>query len=139
MADQPVSELAGRCLCESITFVITGAARPVVNCHCSRCRRHTGHFMAATAAAVDDVDIYGDTPTWYEAVEGTEYGFCSRCGSTLFWRTTRRPDLISIAAGTLTPPTGLETVAAIYTNYASDYHVFDDSIPSHGEDFPGSV
>lgn len=132
------SGLAGKCLCETVTFVIDGPARPVVNCHCSRCRRHTGHFMAATAASVSNVEISGDTLTWYEAAEGTEYGFCSRCGSTLFWRTARRPGLVSIAAGTLTPPTGLETVAAIYTDYASDYHSFDDSIPAHREDFPGS-
>ncbi|HUG07585.1 MAG TPA: GFA family protein [Acidimicrobiia bacterium] len=132
------SGLAGKCLCETVSFVIDGPARPVVNCHCSRCRRHTGHFMAATAASVSDVEISGDTLTWYEAAEGTEYGFCSRCGSTLFWRTARRPGLVSIAAGTLTPPTGLETVAAIYTDYASDYHSFDHSIPAHGDDFPGS-
>lgn len=128
--------LSGKCLCESITYRIDGPARPVVNCHCSRCRRHTGHFMAATAAAVDDVDVSGDTLTWYEPAEGVEYGFCSSCGSTLFWRTRRRPDLVSIAAGTLTPPTGLTTVAAIYADFASDYHHFDESIPTHGEDFP---
>ncbi len=135
MGTEP-AELAGECLCESTNFVIDGPARPVVNCHCSRFR-HTGYFMAATATAVGDIS--GDTPTWYQAVEGTEYRLCSRCGSTQFWRTVRRPDLVSIAAGTLTPPTGLATVAVIYTNYASDYHSFDDSIPSHGEDFPGWV
>ena len=36
------------------------------------------------------------------------------------------------------PPTGLKTVAAIYTDYGSDYHRYDDSIPSYGEDFPRS-
>lgn len=127
--------LSGKCLCESITYEITGQARDVVNCHCSRCRRHTGHFMAATATEVDGIEISGDTLRWYDVTEQVQYGFCSNCGSTLFWRTERRPDLISIAAGTLTPPTGLKTAAAIYTNYASDYHALDDSIPSHGEDF----
>ncbi len=128
--------LEGKCLCESVTYVILGDARPVVNCHCSRCRRHTGHYMAATAAAVGEVEISGDTLRWYDATDEVQYGFCGNCGSTLFWRTLRRPDLISIAAGTLTPPTGLETVAAIYTDSGSDYHAYEESIPSHGEDFP---
>lgn len=128
--------LAGGCLCGEISYEIVGTARGVVNCHCSRCRSHTGHFMAATAAEVDDVAISGETLTWYEAAEGVEYGFCARCGSSLFWRTWRRPELLSIAAGTLTPPTGLETLAAIYVDYASDYHVLDETIPSHREDFP---
>jgi len=128
--------LSGECLCRAISYEITGPARPVINCHCSRCRRHTGHFMAATAAAVEDVVIAGETLTWYEADEGVQYGFCGVCGSTLFWRTARRPGRISIAAGTLTPPTGLQTVAAIYTDFASDYHPFDDTIPSYREDSP---
>ena len=117
--------LSGRCLCESVTYEIRGEPRGVVNCHCSRCRRHTGHFMAATATEVENLKVSGDTLRWYDATEQVQYGFCGRCGS----------DLVSIAAGTLTPPTGLKTVAAIYTNYASDYHVFDETIPSHGEDF----
>ncbi len=126
--------LSGKCLCESITFEITGEARDVINCHCSRCRRSTGHYMAATSADVEDLEVAGDTLRWYDAAEGVQYGFCSRCGSTLFWRTARRPEVISIAAGTLTPPTGLKTVAAVYASYASDYHVLDTTIPTHGED-----
>lgn len=126
--------LSGKCLCESITFEISGQARDVVNCHCSRCRRHTGHFMAATQAATDDVDIHGETLRWYNPTDEVQYGFCGSCGSTLFWRTARYPDRISIAAGTLTPPTGLKTVAAIYTDYASDYHSFDEDSPRFPED-----
>ncbi len=92
--------------------------------------------MAATQAAADDVVISGDGLTWYDATDEVQYGFCGTCGSTMFWRTAAHPDRISIAAGTLTPPTGLETIGTIYRNYASDYHVFDESVPNHGEDFP---
>lgn len=127
--------LSGKCLCESITYEITGEARDVINCHCSRCRRHTGHFMAATQAGEDDLQIHGASLTWY-ATADVEYGFCGNCGSTLFWRSTRAPGMVSVAAGTLTPPTGLQTVAAIYTDFASDYHDFDPAIASYGEDRP---
>lgn len=126
--------LSGKCLCESITYEITGPARDIVNCHCSRCRRHTGHFMAATQASVEEIEIEGETLRWYNPTDEVQYGFCGNCGSTLFWRTTRSPDVISIAAGTLTPPTGLKTVAAIYTDYASDYHEFHTGIDSYAED-----
>lgn len=125
--------LSGKCLCESINYVIAGDARDIVNCHCSRCRRHTGHFMAATRARVDEVEISGDTLRWYAPTDQVEYGFCGRCGSTLFWRAKRRPDQISIAAGTLTPPTGLRTVASIYIDHASDYHNLDETVPLYGE------
>lgn len=128
--------LTGKCLCESITYVIEGEARDVVNCHCSRCRRHTGHFMAATGVDSDRLAVRGDEHLRWYATADVEYGFCGNCGSTLFWRTSRRPGYVAIAAGTITPPTGLKTMAAIFTDYASDYHRFDPDLPSYPEDRP---
>ena len=124
----------GQCLCEEIRYKVDGPLRDIVNCHCSRCRRSTGHFMAATNAKRDDVHIEGATLTWYNPTEDVQYGFCSQCGSTLFWRSTRYPTVMSIAAGTLTPPTGLKTTTAIYRDYGSDYHHYDESLDNYGED-----
>ena len=60
-----------------------------------------------------------------------EYGFCGTCGSTLFWRAEELPDWISIAAGTLDPPTGLTTESAWWTREASDYHRLDPALAHH--------
>ena len=125
----------GQCLCEEIQYTVDGPLRDIINCHCTRCRRSTGHFMAATQARREDVSIEGATLRWYEPVAGTEYGFCGECGSTLFWRTTRTPEVMSIAAGTLTPPTGLKTTKAIFLDFGSDYHRYDETIESYPEDW----
>lgn len=87
--------------------------------------------MAATACGRDELHV-GDTSTlrWY-GVEGRSYGFCGTCGSTLFWRAEESPESISIAAGTLDTPTGLQTDHAIFTEYAADYHALDPTIESH--------
>ncbi len=122
-------------MCGAISYEVTGPLRPVVNCHCDRCRRATGHFMAASAARRADVAIVGDV-TWYDATDEVQYGFCGTCGSTLFWRTSARPDTMSIAAGTLDPPTGLTTVEALFGDRASDYHTLDTTIPTHPGDWP---
>jgi hypothetical protein len=115
--------MSGRCLCGAVSFVVTGPLRDVLNCHCHRCRRFTGHHMAATNGRVDDVEIADSEALlrWYEVPEAA-YGFCGRCGSSLFWRGAATPDRISISAGTLDPPTGLQTVEAWWTSEASDYH-----------------
>lgn len=84
--------------------------------------------MAATAADVADVSIHGASLRWYDATDEVQYGFCGTCGSTLFWRAADRPDRISIAAGTIDPPTGLTTVSALFTEEASDYHRIDETI-----------
>ena len=90
--------------------------------------------MAATNAKRDDVHIEGATLTWYNPTEEVQYGFCSRCGSTLFWRSARCPTVMSIVAGTLTPPTGLKTTTAIYRDFGSDYHHYDETLDNYGED-----
>lgn len=117
----------GGCLCRAVTYSVAGALRPVTNCYCERCRRFTGHHMAATAADVADLRIEDPTRqlAWFP-VEGAEYGFCRACGSSLFWRADSSPTVMSICAGSVEPPTGLRTVDAWWTSQASDYFTRPD-------------
>ena len=118
---------SGRCLCGAVTYRVTGPLRYVTDCHCERCRRFTGHHMAASAASVADLHI--DDPsgrlTWHD-VPGAAYGFCGTCGSSLFWRADSDTAQMSICAGTLDTPTGLTTVEAWWTSQASDYFTRPD-------------
>jgi hypothetical protein len=126
----PVGGAHGRCSCGAVSFVAGGPLRDVYNCHCERCRRFTGHHMAATAAAADAVDLRdGDGAlAWYTPAPGVHYGFCRRCGSSLFWRTDGDPERLSICAGTLDPPTGLRTTKAWWLIHASDYFTRDGAL-----------
>ena len=113
----------GRCDCGGVRYRVSGDLRDVHNCHCHRCRRITGHHMAATAADPDQVEfIAQDTLRWYSPDPTVEYGFCGTCGSSLFWRAAAIPDKLCICAGTLDLPTGLRTVRAIWVAEAADYH-----------------
>lgn len=114
----------GRCLCGAVSYDVTGSLRDVLDCHCHRCRRFTGHHLAATSAAVGDVRISDGEGelTWFFPVEEAGYAFCRRCGSSLFWQGSGAPERISICAGTLEPPTGLRTAEAWWVSEASDYH-----------------
>lgn len=126
-ADHP----SGRCLCGAVHYVVTGPLRPVINCHCDRCRRFTGHHMAATATAAADVTIIdADQVLAWFSVPGAAYGFCRSCGSSLFWRAQATPRQLSICAGTLTTPTQLRTVEAWWVSQASDYFTRAD-LPEH--------
>ena len=118
----------GRCLCGGIHYTARGELRDVINCHCERCRQFTGHYLAATSIAVEDLDV-DDADSllrWFFPVPEAGYAFCSRCGSSLFWQSTADPAHRSICAGTLDPPTGLSTTQAWWTSQASDYHVRPD-------------
>lgn len=112
----------GGCLCGAVTFEVVGDLRQVLICHCSQCRRTSGHLWAATAAPVDAVKTHEQgTLRWYRSSELAQRGFCSGCGSSLFWKTDDSGSL-SIAAGSLDPPTGLKTREHIYFEDASDYY-----------------
>ena len=65
-------------------FTTPGPLRPVIACHCSQCRKSSGHFVAATSAARDKVAITGEV-TWYQSSEQARRGFCAICGSQMFW------------------------------------------------------
>ena len=116
--------VTGRCACGAITYRIGGPLREVWNCHCPRCRRITGHYLAATRARRDDLRIEtgAERLTWWEPDDTAAYGFCRDCGSTLFWRSASHPHSLAVAAGPLDPPTGLRTTRAWWTAEASDYH-----------------
>ena len=117
----------GHCLCGGVAYTVEGPMRPVWNCHCWRCRRWTGHFMAGTVCRRDQLRLTAEsTLTWHrpESRPQVAYGFCRRCGSSLFWKVIGS-DTICVCAGTLDPPTGLSTERIIFTADASDYHTLD--------------
>ena len=126
----------GGCLCGAVRYTIAGPLRPVVFCHCGQCRRTSGHHVAATACRADHFTLVaGEGLRWYRSSASAERGFCKRCGSNLFWRTTHRADL-SIMAGTLDVPTGLQPQAHIFVADKSDYYSLNDGLPQHAAGGP---
>src|SRR3954468_6643054 len=122
---------SGRCLCGAVRYEVSGPLRDVVVCHCVECRRWHGGPTGYSAAPRDAVRLTGEERLrWIDSPEGdsrAQRGFCSECGSSLFWDAPDR-ETISIAAGSLDEPTGLSTVAQIYTASAGDYYEVDDRI-----------
>jgi hypothetical protein len=119
----------GGCLCGAVRYEVHGELRPVVMCHCTQCRRMTGHIMAATAARRGDFRLVVDGAlAWYASSEEARRGFCVRCGSTLFWEGVGR-DYISIAAGTLDDSGGLEVACHIFVADKGAYYQIADAAP----------
>ena len=120
---------AGSCLCGAVTYEIEGPLRPVVGCHCDQCRKTSGHHVAATQGYWDRLSIANDAGlTWYRSSETAGRAFCKTCGSNLFWR-KHGDEMVSIFAGTLDGPTGLEMSCHIHGTSAGDYYKLDDGLP----------
>ena len=125
--------LTGGCLCGAVRYRLNGPVRPVVACHCVQCRRSSGLYAAATRSRLSDFGLETrDSLCWYESSPGIHRGFCGTCGSSLFWQRST-DDAISVQAGTLDSPTGLQLVQQIYTAYAGDYYRIDPALPQSAE------
>jgi len=121
----PETHLGG-CLCGGVRYLVRGALRPVIACHCSQCRRTSGHYAAMTSAPTENLVLTESaTLSWYRSSPGAERGFCRVCGGNLFWRRDGDP-ATSITGGTLDLPTGLELAEHIFVDDKSDYYRIDE-------------
>ncbi len=84
MPDEPAA--SGSCLCGAISFYAKQIDKQLTACHCSMCRKWGGGpLMAAHCGSevhfnkTQDITVYRSS-TW------AERGFCSHCGSHLFYR-----------------------------------------------------
>lgn len=129
----------GHCLCGAVRFTTRGPLRDVIACHCSQCRRQTGHFFAATSVADDRLTIEGGYAlSWFRATPHAARGFCRTCGSALFWKYEGEA-ATSIGAGAFDAPTGLTLAAHIYCADKGDYYDIADDLPQHPLGSPGLV
>lgn len=77
--------LEGRCLCGSVTLTLTAAHQEIDVCHCSMCQQWTGSMYAGIES--DGVELSGaDHITTYRSSDWAERAFCSKCGSSLWYK-----------------------------------------------------
>ena len=123
-----VGPLHASCLCGAVRFVLPGPAGAVTACHCSQCRRLSGHF--ATSFDVDETALrYTARATLaeYQTPGGARRGFCSACGSSLWFRAS--DGAFSVEAGAIDGPTGGRLAGHIHCADKGDYYDIADDLP----------
>ena len=94
----------GQCFCGAVRFTLEWPSKWVAHCHCSMCRRaHGAAFVTWVGMDATRVRIEDDAGAlrWFSSSPGAERGFCSRCGSSLFFRSERWPGELHIALANL--------------------------------------
>jgi hypothetical protein len=126
---------SGSCLCRAVTFTVAAALDTVVACHCTMCRRQTGHFLASTNVALSDLSLNGDEHLrWYRSSERAERGFCATCGTVLFWRRLGS-ERLAIAMGAFDLPTETRIGRHIFVAEKGDYYEIEPGTPQfEGDD-----
>ena len=123
----------GSCECQGVVFELIGELRDVVFCHCSQCRKTSGHYWAATQISKGNLNLIKATSlSWYDSSDKARRGFCSVCGSSMFYE-RKGIDKISVSAGSLEIPTSLDRMRHIYVKSKGDYYDISDDLPQFEE------
>jgi hypothetical protein len=121
----------GSCLCGAVSFEVAGPLKGPDACHCRHCRKQSGHYWASSDAPRTAVTIHGeDKVTWFRSSEKVRRGFCSVCGSVLFWDPIHK-DVIGFAMGALDTPTGTHLAVHIFVSQKGDYYEIADGLPQN--------
>ena len=119
----------GACLCGAVTFSLSGPLGGTIACHCTQCRRQSGHYFAAVGAPRSAVAIpETEDLVWYQSSDIARRGFCRRCGSTLFWDPFEG-EVTEVALGALDAPTGLTLERHVHVAAKGDYYQITDGLP----------
>ena len=122
--------MRGACLCDGVVFEATPPLRDVVACHCTQCRKQSGHYWAATSVPHDRFRLIEDRGLrWFRASPEATRGFCRDCGAFLFWQPEGEAR-ISFAAGALEEATGLTVEGHWFGADAGDYYAPEGPPPA---------
>lgn len=120
-----------------VRYRVHKAGSHVTECHCAQCRKQSGHRYAVVDARAGNIELEGtDNITWFQASPAAKRGFCSVCGSHLFWWSLEDDD-VGILAASVDEPTGLKLVGHIFVKDKGDYYEIADGLPqTKGSDEP---
>ena len=122
----------GSCLCGAVKFNVSAKLGAGEICHCTQCRKWTGHVLASTEVARTALKIHGEEHLkWFSSSEKVRRGFCSNCGSTLFFDPAdkNKHQWIGISLGAFEAPTDTKIEMHIFVAEKGDYYEISDGLP----------
>lgn len=121
--------IKGSCECGQVQFSFPESRAAITVCHCSQCRKTSGHLWAATRTEYATLKFASDdTLKWYASSDWAQRGFCSACGSSLFYRMKDETG-VGIAAGCLdNPPDDFKVAKHIFTKDKGCYYDINDPV-----------
>jgi hypothetical protein len=79
-------EASGSCLCGKIQISVKAMSTHAGACHCGICRKWTGGPLLAVECGTEVSFSEEEHIKVYNSSDWAERGFCSQCGSHLFYR-----------------------------------------------------
>lgn len=130
----------GSCLCQKVSYELSGNMGVFQYCHCSRCRKFTGSAHAANVfvAPGDFHWLAGEEFVGRFDFEEAKYfttAFCKNCGSSLPWL-SKSGKVVIVPAGTLDEDPGIRPDKNIFCASRAAWYTSAASLPEHDEGPP---
>jgi len=123
-----MSMLKGHCECKSVTFEAP-RADSIETCHCDMCRRITGGGSYFGMSCHDGITITScKTLSWYDSSAWAQRGFCSICGTALFYN-LKGSEFYSVSVGTLDTPPELPLGKEYFIDRKPNYYALEGDRP----------
>lgn len=122
------------CLCGAVTLEVEGSLGPVEACHCTKCRKWSGHVGVSVEVPRSALTIHGaEHIKWYHSSEKVRRGFCANCGTPLFFDPIdkEKHDWIAIPMGAFDTPTETKLALHIFAAEKGDYYEITDGLPQN--------
>lgn len=131
------NRVRGSCLCQLVSYEITGNLGIFQYCNCSRCRKVTGSAFASNllVAPHDFHWLEGEEHTRRFELEGARHfaaTFCKRCGSSLPWL-AQSGRAVVVPAGTLDEDPEIRPFQNIYCGSRAVWYTEPATLPEYDE------
>jgi len=131
--------LHGGCLCGAVRYECTGDTENASYCHCDDCKKATGGpYTVGVLARADTLRIVSGQVEGYTTIADSgrkiTRHFCPNCGSPLFTRGEKSPDLLFLKAGSLDRPELIKPNCQTWTKRAVPWAYIDKTLPAYPED-----
>ena len=128
-------------MCGAVRYECTGDPGNASYCHCDDCKRATGGpYTVGVLVRAADLRILTGQVKGYTTIADSgrkiTRQFCPECGSPLFTRAEKCPDLVFLKAGSLDEPECVKPSCQIWTKRAVPWAYVDESLPSFPEGRP---
>ncbi len=126
------AEFIGGCQCGEVRFSAKPPTLFCAHCHCDFCRRAHGAAFV-TWFGVPEAQfgfLRGeDRVVWYASSRQGRRGFCSRCGSTLFYTSSLCPGEVHIALANMHGRIDRRPELHVFFDAHVDWFEFNDDLP----------
>jgi hypothetical protein len=138
-AEGEATVLKGSCLCQGVKYQAEGPIVAVARCHCEQCRKASGSEFASNGSvpATSFHVLQGEELLeQFEWSPGEARVFCRRCGSPLFKRSAKNPNMVRLRLGALDVEIDVKPTMHVFVSEKPGWSEITDALPQYEKSVP---